>query len=388
MTVHDPELATPTHRDGEKWAKAADGVLPAWVADMDFPVAPAIRRALIERIDTDLGYPAWFNEPDGAPLGEVYAARMHRRHGFPVEPTHVRLFTDVNQAIWVLLHLATEAGDAVAVHTPACPPLLDVLHAADRPARHVPMVSGRDGWGFDLERLDRDLTRGDPARCRLVILVNPHNPTGRVFSRTELEGLAELVLRHDLLVLSDEVHADLAYAPHRHLPFAALGAEIRRRTMTVTSASKAFNLAGVRCAVAHIGVPEVRAALDAQRGLPYGQVGVLAVEAVRAAWTSGDAWLDGVRATLAVNRRILLEGLPAEIGHHPPEATFLSWLDCRGLGVGADPAGFFEREAKVMLFSGPAFGPGGDGFVRLNFATDRGVLTEILHRIRGAVDRL
>ncbi len=224
-------------------------------------------------------------------------------------------------------------------------------------------------------------------RCRVLFLVNPHNPTGRVLRRTELEELAELALRLDLLVISDEVHADLTHAPHRHIPFASLGPEIAARTVTLTSGSKAFNLAGIRCAVAHIGPPEVRAAVDAHRGLLFGQVGVLAVEALKAAWTSGDAWLADVHTVLERNRRLLADRLPAGIRCRTPEATFLAWLDCRDLGLGTDPMPFFRDEARVLLFSGPAFGAGGEGFVRLNFGTSPGILEETLTRMDNALRR-
>jgi cystathionine beta-lyase len=222
----------------------------------------------------------------------------------------------------------------------------------------------------------------------VLFLVNPHNPTGHVLRRDELEPLAELALRRDLLVISDEVHADLAYAPHRHIPFASLGEEVAARTVTLTSGSKAFNLSGIRCAVAHVGPRHVRDALDARRGLMFGQVGVLAVEALKAAWTEGDAWLDQVRAVLESNRRRLAERLPAGIRYRMPEATFLAWLDCRPLGLGADPTGFFRDEAKVLFFSGSSFGPVGEGFVRLNFATSPRVLDQMLDRVEAALSRV
>ncbi|AOP51255.1 aminotransferase [Streptomyces lydicus] len=374
-------------RDGEKWATAGDGMLSSWVADMDFPTAPAIREALMRRADGDLGYPTWFDESRGGPLGEVFAERMLRRYGHRPDPTHTRLFTDINQAMLATLQVATEPGDAVLLHTPACPPFVEVIEKIGRRPLTVPVEEGGDGWEFDPARMAHAAADGTSGRCRVLFLVNPHNPTGRVFRRAELESLAELVLRHDLLVISDEVHADLTHAPHRHIPFASLGPEIAARTVTLTSGSKAFNLAGIRCAVAHIGPPAVREAVDARRGLLFGQVGVLAVEALKAAWTAGDDWLDEVLAVLARNRRRLAERLPRGIRCRTPEATFLAWLDCRQLGLDADPMPFFRDEAKVLLFSGPAFGSSGEGFVRLNFGTSPQILEETLDRMDGALRR-
>jgi cystathionine beta-lyase len=374
------DLVALSRRDGEKWSAAPAGVLPAWVADMDFPVAPAIRRALLRRIDTDLGYPAWYDESGGGALGEIFAARMRRRFGFAADPTHVRLFTDVNQAMQIALHFGTAPGDAVVLHTPTCPPFLDVLTRLERPPRTVP-IRLRDGrWDLDIDRLAAELRT-----ARALFLVNPHNPSGRVYRREELAALADLVVERDLLVISDEVHAELTHDDHRHTPFASLSDEVAARTVTLTSGSKAFNLAGLRCAVAHIGVAAIRRAVDAHRGILFGQVGTLGVEALRAAWTEGDEWLAGVRDLLAANRRRLAEGLPAGIGYVPPEATYLAWLDCRGLGLGDDPAAAFLESGKVMLFRGGDFGPEGRGFARLNFATTPSVLDEVLRRIRATV---
>lgn len=379
------DLTTLSRRDGEKWAMAGHGVLPAWVADMDFPISPVIRRVLVRRIDTDLGYPAWFDGTDGRPLGEVFAARMRRRFGFAADPSHVRLFTDVNQAMQVVLHFGTSTGDAVALHTPACPPFEEVFTKLSRPPRTVP-IRCRDGqWQIDLDWLADELRGRGGAPCRALLLVNPHNPTGRVFRREELKELAVLAIEHDLLVISDEVHADLTYPGHQHIPFASLSEEIAARTVTLTSGSKAFNLAGVRCAVAHIGVKEIRDAVDAQRGILFGQVSALGVDALRAAWTDGDSWLDTVCSLLERNRWRLAEQLPEGIGYVMPEATYLAWLDCRSLGLGDNPSAFFERDAKVLLCRGSEFGPEGKGFARLNFATSLPVLDELLRRMRAAL---
>ncbi|MCX5415770.1 MalY/PatB family protein [Streptomyces sp. NBC_00059] len=372
-------------RDGEKWATAGRGVLASWVADMDFPVPDVVREAVARRAGGDLGYPVWFDESRGGPLGEPFAERMWRRHGHAPDPTHVRLFTDVNQALLATLDAATAPGDGVLLHTPACPPFVEAVGRIGRRPLAVPLQEGAHGWEFGLEPLTE--AAGRPGGSRVLFLVNPHNPTGRVLRRAELEELAAFVLERDLLVISDEVHADLVHAPHRHVPFASLGPEIAARTITLTSGSKAFNLAGVRCAVAHIGPRAVREAVDAQRGLFYGQVSVLAVEALKAAWTAGDPWLDGVRKVLAGNRDRLLARLPEGVRCHTPEATFLAWLDCRGLGLGTDPMPFFRDEAKVLLFSGPSFGPEGEGFVRLNFGTDPVILEETLDRMDGALRR-
>jgi cystathionine beta-lyase len=354
---------------------------------MDFPISPVIRRALMDRIDTDLGYPSWFDQTGGGPLGEAFAARMSR-FGFAANPAHVRLFTDTNQAMQVVLHLGTETGDPVILHTPCCPPFLDVLTKIGRPPRTVP-IRRRDGrWQVNLDQI-ADAVRGRDGMPpgRVMFLVNPHNPTGRVLTRDELLELGRLVVEHDMLVISDEVHADLTYPPHRHIPFASISEEIARRTVTLTSGSKAFNLAALRCAVAHIGVAAVRKALDDRQGLLFGQVNALGVDALRAAWTGADGWLDTVRALLRRNRLWLADHLPPGVAYLPPDATYLAWLDCRALRLGDDPSAFFLDKAKVLLFRGAEFGDEGRGFARLNFATSSLVLDELVRRMRTAVER-
>ncbi|WP_244894122.1 MalY/PatB family protein [Planobispora rosea] len=368
-----------TSRDGIKWSHPAPGVIPAWIADMDFPVAAAVRDALARRAHGDLGYPAWDERHDAGPLALAFAERMESRYGWRPDPEHVRSFTDINQALQVILHVATRPGDEVAVHVPAYPPFLETCKEMGRPALPIPMEPAGDSWGFDAEALAVRLAEG---RCRVLLLVNPQNPTGRVFTREELTGLAELAERHDLLVISDEIHADLVHTPGEHIPFATL---LPERTVTLTSATKAFNLGGVRCSVAHTGAPALREALAAQPTHLYGMANVFGVEATVAAWRHGDDWLAEARTVLDRNRHLIAERLPDGVGYRIPDATYLAWLDLSGLGLAEEPAAFLEREAKVMLSPGPLFGPGGEGFARLNFATSGPVLSEILDRVTRAV---
>lgn len=380
-----PGIADLRRRDGEKWAVAGREMISSWVADMDFPVADVIQEAVLRRAQGDLGYPVWFDESGGGPLGEVFAERTQRRHGHAPDPTHVRLFTDINQALLAMLQSATDPGDGVLLSTPACPPFVDVIARSGRRPLTVPALDSENGWEFPLAPMKE--AADAPGRTRVLFVVNPHNPTGRVLRRAELEELAAFALERDLLVISDEVHGDLVHAPHRHIPFASISPDVAARTITLTSGSKAFNLAGARCAVAHIGPRRVRDAVDAQQGLLYGQVSVLAVEALKAAWTAGDDWLDQILEVLACNRRRLLDRLPRGVRCHAPEATFLAWLDCRELGLGKDPMPFFRDEAGVLLFSGPSFGPEGEGFVRLNFGTSPQILLEMLDRLDAAAGR-
>jgi cysteine-S-conjugate beta-lyase len=372
-------------RSGVKWAKAGPGVLPAWIADMDFPIAPSIREVVLRAVSSDdLGYPLWDDHPDRNPLREAFSHRMGEQYGFSVDPGQVREFTDLIQALQVILHVATRPGDAVAMHTPGYPPFLELMGNMGRRLVPIPMTSSPDRWEFDRERLADDVAR---QRCRALVLVNPHNPTGRVFSHEELAETAEIAERHDLLVIADEIHADLTYQPHRHICFGSLSQDTAGRTVTITSATKAFNIAGLRCAVAHLADQRVRNALDALPPSLFGEVSALGVLATVAAWQGGEPWLATLRAVLDRNRKMVSQELPAEIGFLAPQAGYLAWLDCRRLGIPGDPAAYFLDEAKVKLSPGPDFGPGGQGFTRLNYATSEPILQEILHRIRNVVQQ-
>ncbi|MBF6059795.1 aminotransferase class I/II-fold pyridoxal phosphate-dependent enzyme [Nocardia terpenica] len=371
-------------RSGVKWTRAEPDVIPAWIADMDFPVADAVREMLLRSADGDLGYPAWDDRPDLNPLRDVFSARMSQRYGAVFDPAHVQVFTEMVQAFQIVLHLMTSPGDAVAMHIPAYPPFLQTVLTTGRQLLPIPMIDTGDGWTFDIDRLAEDVRR---SRCRVLVLVNPHNPTGRVFTRTELTGIAEIACRHDLLVISDEIFSELLHDGHRHLPFASLSSEVARRTITLHSASKAFNIAGLRCCVAHIGDSAVRAALATQPPSLFGQASNLSVAVTMAAWLQGEDWLTRTLETLAGNRDLVVRSLPAEIRHYRPEATYLAWIDCGALRLDRDPAAFFLEHARVELSAGTDFGHGGANFVRLNFATFRPVLAEILHRMNHAIDQ-
>ncbi|MFI2765371.1 MalY/PatB family protein [Streptomyces echinatus] len=378
----DVELSSLTRRPGVKWNRAAPGVLAAWIAEMDFPPAPAVREALLRCVQEDLGYPAWDGRPEEIPLRTAFAERMRKCHGWVLDPGHVREFTDINQGLQAVLAVATRPGDGVAVHTPAYPPFLATVTGMERRLRPVPYVRRDGAWVFDAGRLEGELADGG---CRVLLLVNPHNPTGRVLRRDELETLAELACRHDLLVISDEIHADLVHRSHRHVPFASLSPEVAARTVTLTSATKAFNVPGVRCAVAHVGAAEVRAALASPTHL-YGEPNTFGVAATLAAWREGDSWLAQLRRVLERNAELVRAELPDGIGYTVPEGSFLAWLDCRSLDLPTDPATFFLEKARVLLNDGRSFGPGGEGFVRLNFGTSATLLREMLGRMRDAVD--
>jgi putative C-S lyase len=367
-------------KHGVKWRRPGPDLIPAWVADMDFPVAAPIRAAIEATVDRgDLGYPDWPEHP----LAAAFSERMLQRYGWAADPGHVRGLTDLIQGLQLVIELATEPGQAVVAHTPNYPPFLATVPTTGRRLLAAQLHPNGDSWAWDHDRLDAELRIAD---ARVLLLVNPHNPTGRVFTRAELEQVAELAERHDLIVISDEIHAELTFEPYQHVPFATLSPETAARTVTITSATKAFNIAGLRTAVAHVGPARLRAAWDAAPPDLYGATNVLGVEATLAAWRDGDPWLAGLRGHLADQRRQLdrLATLPGLV-YRPPEATYLAWLDLTEAGLPGDPAAFLRAKAGIELSPGADFGPGSAGFARLNFATSATVLNSVLDRIETAL---
>ncbi|MDA3040168.1 MAG: aminotransferase class I/II-fold pyridoxal phosphate-dependent enzyme [Actinomycetota bacterium] len=363
---------------GIKWARDGGDMLAAWVADMDFlpaPVAIEAVRGVAER--GDFGY----SRHAVSRIPEVWADWQERHHGWRPDVGRLRLFADVLHPIDLALWLHTEPGDGIVLLTPIYPPF---IHAAEHGGRRlIDCRLDLDGWRLDAERLEACIDD----RTRAILTCNPHNPTGRVFDRSELEAIAEVAERHDLLILSDEIWADLLHPGTKHLPMALVSPEAAARTVTISAASKSFNLAGLRTAIAHVGHQGVADAFDAMPSHALGGLSTPGLEATLACWTEGEPWLAEVRQHLTAQRdhlaRRLARDLPA-VGFQLPEATYLNWLDCNPLGLGSEPTALF-REHGVALSPGSDFGSHGLGWVRLNVATSREILDQIIDRMVAAV---
>ncbi|MFC7789613.1 MalY/PatB family protein [Microbacterium sp. MAHUQ-60] len=377
-------LAQLRERSSEKWREYPEDVLPLFVAETDFPLAPAVAAALERAVRTgDTGYVA-----SRTPLAAAYAAFAERRFGWSVDPRRIRTTADVSMGIVEILRRVIRPGERVIVNPPIYPPFFDLIEEAGGVAERIPLRETGDGWQLDLEGVRRALAGG----ARAVLLCNPHNPTGAVHSAEDLDALARLAEEHGATVISDEIHAPLTQPDAVFTPFLASGEAAHRVGYAVTSASKAFNLAGLKCALMITASDQTAAVL---RALPIevewrtGQFGLLA--AVAAFSPESDEWLDGLLATLDENRR-LLAGLLAD--HLPvaryrmPDAGYLAWVDLTGLGWGANPAKQILRHARVALHFGPAFGAEGAGHVRINFGTSAEILTEAIERIARAQDTI
>lgn len=360
-------------KSGAKWHQHPER-FNAWVADMDFPPAPAVLDALRARVDSgDLGYADWGYPRPKSPATRVFAERCARRYGWQLDPDEVFDFCDVVQAVQTVLHLATVPGDGVVLHTPSYPPLWKSLRDMGRRQIDVPARVDAAGVHFDYDQLEQRLLT---EQATAILLCHPHNPTGHRFPVDELVRLVQIAERFDLLIISDEIHADLTYDAV-HVPIASI-AGAAGRTVTVHSASKAFNLAGMRHAVAHLGPERLRRAVHELPDHLLGAINLMASEATVAAWTHGDDWLDAVVAHLDRNRMqfaaLLAEQLPLA-KHRPPAATYLAWVDTRGMGLGDEPVHAFRR-VGVELSDGNDFGPLGAGHVRVNLATSLPILEQ------------
>lgn len=376
-------LAELRERSSEKWREYPADVLPLFVAETDFPLAPAVSAALRRAVAVgDTGYVA-----SRTPLAESFAAFAARRYGWSPDPARMRSTADVSMGLVEILRRVTQPGERVVVTPPVYPPFYDLVAESGAEVQRVPLHDTGIGWELDLAGIRGAFEDGATA----MLLCNPHNPTGTVHARESLAALAYLAEEFGVAVISDEIHAPLVQPGTGFTPFLAASDAARRVGYAVVSASKAFNLAGLKCALMVTADEETTAVV---RGLPVevewrtGQFGLLA--AVAAFSEESDEWLDGLLRTLDENR-VLLEDLLAS--HLPgaryriPDAGYLAWIDLSALGWGENPARRILRDAKVALHFGPAFGIEGAGHVRLNFGTSPEILTEAVERIAALVDR-
>ncbi|GGV62842.1 cystathionine beta-lyase [Microbacterium maritypicum] len=376
-------LAELRERSSEKWREYPADVLPLFVAETDFPLAPAISTALQRAVEIgDTGYIA-----SRTPLAESFASFASRRYGWEPDPARMRSTADVSMGIVEILRRVTQPGERIVVTPPVYPPFYDLVAEAGAEVERVPLGDTGTGWELDLDGIRTAFEDGATA----ILLCNPHNPTGTVHDRDSLAALAELADEFGVAVVSDEIHAPLAQPGTGFTPFLAVNDAAQRVGYAVVSASKAFNLAGLKCALMVTADDETSAVV---RGLPVevewrtGQFGLLA--AVAAFSEESDAWLDGLLRTLDENRVLLEDLLAARLPgarYRLPDAGYLAWIDLSALGWGDNPARRILKDAKVALHFGPAFGAEGAGHVRLNFGTSPEILTEAIERIAALVGR-
>lgn len=357
-------------RRSVKWRMYAPDVLPLWVAEMDTPLAPPIRRALESALalgDTGYAYTGGF--------AAAFAGFAGRRYGWTVDPEAPVLVADVMTGVKAALDVVTKPGDGVVLSTPVYPPFYAALHSLEREIVASPLAETADGPALDLNRLERAFASGATA----YLMCNPHNPAGFVSSRTELLAIADLAERYGVAVVSDEIHAPLAAPGEIHVPFASLDHPAAARSYTAVAASKAWNLPGLKAALLVPGPDADTSAFDEELWVGSGLFGVIAGEA---AFNDGESWLDRVRDGIVERGRLLgdllAEHLPAA-RYTPPRGTYLAWIDLRAYAADGEPADRVLAEGRIALYAGPKFGPEGAGFARFNLATSKAVITEAVH---------
>jgi cystathionine beta-lyase len=377
MIAVTPEpLDSLRRRTSRKWTTYPSDVLPLHVAESDYALAPAIRQVLLERIEaSDTGYAGMPNE-----VGAAFSGFARRHWGWEVPAEEVHIATDVSVAIVEVLRRVVRPADQVVLTPPVYPPFWEFIDEAGARAVEVPLTAEGDGWLLDLDGLERAFAAG----ARAMLLCNPHNPLGLVHARDQLTELADLAARYGVTVMSDEIHAPLTYPTATFVPFLSVSDAARAVGVVATSASKAFNLAGLKCALMVAQSPHLGAEIRAMpREVPW-RASILGLHASIAAFEAADPWLDACVADIVRRERqlrqlldVMLPGV-AMLRH---EAGYLAWLDFRALGWGDDPAERILERARVALTSGTGFGPQGAGFARLNFGCSSDVLTEAVERI-------
>lgn len=364
-----------------KWNYFDEDVLPMWVADMDFRSPEPVIEALHERIDHGIfGYGM---PPEG--LREAIVNHLKSHQNWEIEESEISFISGVVTGFNHSIYSLTEPGDKILIQTPVYPPILTAPEEAGRQCVHNELLRRTDGrYEIDFDDFEQKAASG----VKLFILCNPHNPVGRVFTLEELTRMAEICLKHDVLICSDEIHSDLIFSESQHIPIASLAPEVAAKTVTYFAPSKTFNVAGFSTSVYVAKDEEMKKRLSQSMCMLLGHPNILGLHAALASYRDGGDWLDAVLKYLEGNRDFLA-GFVAEelsgIKMWTPEGTYLGWLDCRELNLDVSPQKFFLDEAKVGLNEGGDFGKGGEGFVRLNFGCPKALLEEGVTRMKGAL---
>ena len=370
----------PNRRDSEstKWNRYPEDVLPMWVADMDFRSPDAIIKALKARVDHGVfGYPTISDH-----LKESVVAWLSKRHGWEVKTQDLVFLPGVVTGFNLASHAVTRPGDGVLVQTPTYGPFFGVEKNVNLVQQEMELTRESDGqYIVDLDAFEEAIT----GCTRIFMLCNPQNPTGRVFTKEELEAMADICLQNDIIICSDEIHSDLVFTGHKHIPIASLDPEISTKTITLIAPSKTFNIAGLKGSVAIITDEELRNQFEGARQGLAGGINLLGMAAMEAAYAQSEPWLEALLTYLQANRDYAFDFIYQEIpgvNMAKPEGTYLAWLDCRETAIEGQPDKFFQKQAKVAMNDGVWFGKGGEGFVRMNFGCPRSMLIESLNRMK------
>lgn len=369
-----------THRS-EKWRAFPKEILPLPVAEMDFPVAEPIRQTLREMIDkSDLGYLGSIPE-----MGEAFAGFAKRRWDWTVDPTQVRIAADVGVAVVEVLRVLTNPGDKILINSPVYPNFFTWcnethLEPVDVPLSQSDVEVNGSHWILDWDGIEKAYASGIKAH----LICNPHNPLGRVYTREELARLAELAKKNNVIILSDEIHAPLMFSEQKFTPFLNISETAREVGITLTAASKGWNIAGLKCAIIVTDNAKMHELLHAIAPATHYRASLLGAFATVTAFEQGEPWLDALMVQLDHNRKLvaqLIEEKTPGVGYRIPHCSYLAWLDLSPFNLGEDPSTHLIEKAKVAFVPGIRFGSQSSQFVRLNFATSPEILGEAFNRL-------
>jgi len=386
MKFNFDEIINRRGTNSYKWDTTAPGVDALWVADMDFRTAPCIIDALRQRVEQGIfGYTF---VPD-----EYYAATTRwftRRHGWNIDASHIIYTSGVVPAISAIIKAMTNPGDKIIVQTPAYNCFFSSIRNNGCSLSANKLVYNGGEYSIDFDDLERRAADPD---AKVILLCNPHNPSGRVWNRDELLHIADIALRNGLFVISDEIHCELTYEGHDYTPYASLGSDIAKRCAVCISPSKAFNIAGLQIANIVATDENIRRKIDrAINDNEVCDVNPFGVIATIESYEHGETWLDELRRYLWGNYLFVSDFFKNELPDYtvtPLQGTYLAWINCQASGHSADELGeYLEREALVRLNSGTMYGPGGEHFLRLNLACSRKLLESIMPRIAQALNRM
>ena len=357
-------------------------VIPLWVADMDFKTAPCVEQAINQvAVRGVYGY----QNVDDEYL-DLVRAWYSRRFSFEVQKEWILPSPGVMYSVACTIRALTNEGDGILIFEPVYYPFAEVIRGNRRELVTCDLVDNDGYYTIDFADFERKMTEN---RVKTVLFCSPHNPVGRVWNREELRRVAEICLRHNAVIISDEIHSDLVFAPNKHTPFASLSEDVAARTVTCAAPTKTFNLASVEASEVIVPDPSIRKAIQRKmRANCCERINTFAIAATKAVYSEGEEWLDALLCYLAESRRILCEAFADGDGIRirQPEGTYLAWLDCRKLGLSDNRLyDLMLNTAHVRLHKGCAFGNAGRGFLRLNFACPHSVLREAIRRIRQAI---
>jgi len=369
-----------THRS-EKWRAFPSDVLPLPVAEMDFPVAEPILKTLRDMVEkSDLGYLGPIPE-----MGIAFSKFADNRWGWKADPLQVRIAADVGVGVVEVLRVITKPGDKILINSPVYPNFWTWtaethLVEVDSPFIHSETEVEGSYWIINWDEIEKCYASGIKAH----LISNPHNPLGRMYSVQELSRFADLAAKYNVIVISDEIHAPLTYAESTFYPFLSISENARKFGITITAASKGWNIAGLKCAIIVTENEQLHSVLNSIAPATHYRASLLGAFASVTAFEEGEPWLKSLMSQLEINRYLvkeLVDTYAPKVGYHIPRCSYLAWLDLTPFNLGEDPAAVLVEKAKVAFVPGHRFGKQSSQFVRLNFATSPEILEEAFKRL-------